>query len=382
MKKNELLVFLIILFALTAAFIYPSGSKAQSNPQAAPTPSPKPLPSPLREKDDDEVIRINTELVTLTATVTDKNGRYRADLQRGDFTVYENGVEQKLEYFNTGDRVPMSLGIVFDTSGSMEDKIEGVQDAVEHFVKSVAPVDEIFLIRFSDDADIVQDFTNDRRSILRTVQNLQPRGGTALYDAILLGLQKIGEGKHRKRALLLLTDGNDTASSTTFQEITALARKAEVIVYGLGIGHGEKGNMHAGITGGQVKDTVDMRTLRALADATGGNAYFLENAHEGGRDLIDEAAVEVAAELKQQYTLGYYPTDKKDTGAFRQIKVEVKDKSLRVRTKRGYYYNPRVSVSSNFRVKPKHAIFCGLAAGEFFETTAKGGEIRYGDDDK
>lgn len=305
MKKMNLFVLLLILFASGAsALISAPDSNAQSKPQMSPTPPPKPSPSPAKEKDD-EVIRVNTEIVTLAATVTDKNGRYRADLRRGDFTVYENGAEQKLEYFNTGDRIPMSLGIVFDTSGSMEDKIEGVQDAVEHFVKSVAPGDEIFLIKFSDDAELIQDFTDDKKRILRAVQNLEPKGSTA--------------------------------SSTTFQEITALARKSEVIIYGLGIGHGEKGSSHSGIFNSQVKDTVDMRTLRALADATGGNAYFLENAHEGGRDLVDEAAVEVAAELKQQYTLGYYPTNQKKDGGFRQIVVELKDKSLRVRTKRGYY---------------------------------------------
>lgn len=352
MEKIKLFVLLMILFVfVAAASLYAPDSKAQSKqqpPKPSPTAIPTPTPAPIKEKDDEEIIRVNTELVTLTAAVTDKNGRYRADLKRGDFTVYENGVEQKLEYFNTGDRVPVSLGIVFDVSGSMEDKIEGVRDAVEHFVKSVAPGDEIFLVRFSDDAELVQDFTDDKKRILRAVENLQPRGSTALYDAVLLGLQKIGDGKHRKRALLLLTDGNDTASSTTFQEITALARKSEVIVYGLGIGHGEKGSSHSGIFDSQVKDTVDMRTLRALADATGGNAYYLENAHEGGRDLVDEAAEEVARELKQQYTLGYYPTDKKDNGAFRQIKVELKDKSLRVRTKRGYYYSGGGRVSRNF----------------------------------
>lgn len=337
MEKIKLFVLLMILFAGGAsAFIYAPGSNAQSKPQTSPSPTPKPSPSPIKEKDD-EVIRINTEIVALTATVTDKNGRYRSDLKRSDFTVYENGVEQKLEYFNTGDRIPVSLGIIFDTSGSMDDKIEGVQDAVEHFVKSVAPGDEIFLVQFSDDAELVQNFTDDKPRILRIVENLRPRGGTALYDAILLGLQKIADGKHRKRALLLLTDGNDTTSSTTFQEITGLARKSEVIIYGLGIGHGEKGNIHSGIFDSRVKDTVDMRTLRSLADATGGNAYFLENAHEGGRDLVDEAAEEVAKELKLQYTLGYYPTDQKKDGGFRQIVVELKDKTLRVRTKRGYY---------------------------------------------
>lgn len=326
---------LVILFVFAGLSVSLAGNSNARN-VTGPGPTPTPTPSPVREKDD-EVIKINTEIVTLTATVLDKNGRPRTDLKRDDFQIYEDGSLQKLEYFNTGDRIPMSLGIIFDTSGSMEDKIEGVQDAVEHFVKSVAPGDEIFLVRFSDDADIVQDFTDDKTRILRTIQNLEPRGGTALYDAVLLGLQKIGESKHRKRALLLLTDGNDNQSSVKFEDILALARKSEVIIYGLGIGHGEKGSVHHGIFDSQVKDTVDMKTLRALADATGGNAYYLENAHEGGRDRIDESAAEIAAELKQQYTLGYYPTNQKKDGGFRQIVIELKDKSLKVRTKRGYY---------------------------------------------
>lgn len=314
----------------------PAAARRQSRvPPQSPRQSPTPSPTP-QEVGEEDVVRVDTELVTLTATVTDGRGRYVANLKQGDFTVYEDGVKQELAYFNTGDRVPVSLGIVFDTSGSMVDKIEGVSDAVEHFVKSVATGDEIFLVRFSDSAEIVQDFTDDRRRILRAVERLEPRGSTALYDAILLGLQRVTQGMHRKRALLLLTDGNDTSSSVKFETAVASARKSEVIVYGLGIGHGERGSFGHD-SRSQSDDAVDMRVLRALADATGGNAYFLENAHENGRDRVDEAAAEVAAELKQQYTLGYRPSNRRKDGAFRQIKVELADKSLRVRTKRGYY---------------------------------------------
>ena len=339
MLSIKLAVFAMTLFVLTASsLVLPSGSKAQGKPQllTTPTPTPKAVASPSAEKEN-ETIRIDTDLVTLTATVTDNNGRYRADLKQPDFTVYEDGVKQELAYFNTGDRIPVSLGIIFDVSGSMEDKIEGVQDAVEHFVKSVASGDEIFLVRFSDEAEIVQDFTDDKKRILRAVESLSPRGGTALYDAILLGLQKVGQGKNKKRALLLLTDGNDTQSTADLETALSLARHSEIIIYALGIGHGEHGNIHTGILSNLIKDTVDMRVLRSFADTTGGNAYYLENAHEGGRDRIDESAAEVAAELKQQYTLGYYPTNQKKDGSLRQIIVELKDKSLRVRTKRGYY---------------------------------------------
>lgn len=323
-----LLLFAVGIIALS------SSSEAQSGRPVQPLPMVSPTPSPQEVKEGD-IVRVDTELVTLTATITDAKGRYRADLKQSDFTVYEDGVKQDLAYFNTGDRVPVSLGIIFDVSGSMEDKIEGVEDAVKHFVKSVASGDEIFLVRFSDDADLVQDFTDDRKRILRAIESLEPRGSTALYEAIQLGLQKVIRGKHRKRALMLLTDGNDTASSISLETALSLAKKSEVIIYALGIGHGEKGSFHA--LGGQSNDTVDMKVLRAFADVTGGNAYVLENAHEDGRDRVDEAAEEVAAELKQQYTLGYYPKNKKHDGAYRQIVVEVKDRSLRVRAKRGYY---------------------------------------------
>jgi Ca-activated chloride channel family protein len=334
--KIKFLVAAMILLAVGALmFSFSPNSNAQIK-NAAPTPTPSPSASPPQTKND-EVIRVSTDLVTLTATVTDKNGRYRADLKQSDFTVYEDGTKQELAYFNTGERVPVSLGIVFDTSGSMEDKIEGVQDAVEHFVKNVSPNDEIFLVEFNDDAELVQGFTDDRKKILRAVESLVPRGSTALYDAITLGLQKVREGKNKKRALLLLTDGNDTASAMNLQTALSLAKKSEVIIYALGLGHGAKGNTHSSLFDYQIKDTVDMRALRSFADATGGNAYYLEEAHEGGRDRVDEAAEEVAAELKQQYTLGYYPTNQKKDGGFRQVVVEVNDKSLKVRAKRGYY---------------------------------------------
>ena len=334
-----LLLFAALAFIAMGATLtaVPTSTAQSSRPRTVPQATPRPSP---QEVDQDDVLRIDTELVTLTATVTDARGRYVSNLQQNDFTVYEDGIKQAVAYFNSGDRVPVSLGILFDTSGSMSDKIEGVRDAVEHFVKSVSPGDEIFLVRFSDDAEMVQDFTDERGRILRAVENLQPQGSTALYDAIVLGLQRVAEGKHRKRALLLLTDGNDTASSAKFDAVVALARRSEVLIYALGIGHGERGSFGHDVLGnifGRAKDEVDMKVLNTFSDATGARAYFLENAHRGGRDLIDEAAVEVANELKQQYTLGYRPTNRNRDGSFRQIKVETADKSFRVRTKRGYY---------------------------------------------
>lgn len=336
------LLFTIIAITLVAfaTTLAPLVGAQQPQQQTRPRQQPKPSPFP-PEVGETDVIRVDTELVTLTATVTDARGRYHADLRQSDFSVYEDGVKQELAYFNTGDRVPMSVGVLFDTSGSMMDKIEGVQDAVQHFVRSMGPSDEIFLVRFSDNAELVQNFTNDRLLILRAIERLEPEGSTALYEAVLLGLQNMNSGKNRKRALLLLTDGNDTASSVKFSDVLTLARKSEMIIYALGIGHGERGSyghdIFSGILGRRNKDEVDMKVLNGFADATAGRAFYLENAHVGGRDLVDEAAAEVANELKQQYTLGYRPTNKLHDGSYRQIKVELSDKSLRVRTKAGYY---------------------------------------------
>jgi len=335
LKSKAAAAFFAAVITITPGVAAQSGRAAQQNPQQASRQE--------KDKRDDAAIRIDTDLVTLTATVTDGRGRFAANLRQSDFTVYENGVKQELAYFKTGDQVPISLGVLFDTSGSMVDKIDDVRDAVGHFVESVSPGDEIFLIRFSSDAELAQDFTDDRGRILRAIDRLNPRGSTALYDAILMGLQLVAEGKHNRRALMLVTDGNDTSSSVDLATTLNLARESEVIIYALGIGHGERGSFgHGGhgrgvIFGRQSRDEVDMKALRQLAEATGGEAFHLENAHAGGRDLVDEAAAQVAAELKRQYLLGYYPSNTRKDGAFRQIKVEVADKSLRARAKRGYY---------------------------------------------
>src|SRR6266540_1808622 len=275
----------LLAFALTNV-----PAQSGRTPQPAPSPQDQDKRTSDQKKSGDETIRIDTDLVMLNATVINDRGRFVANLKRNDFSVYE-----------------------------------------------------ILRIRFSSDAELAQDFTDDKRRILSAVDRLRPFGSTALYDAIAMGLERAGEGKHRKRALMLLTDGNDTSSGIKLNDAAELARKSEVIVYALGIGHGERGSFghggghDGGIFGRRNRDTVDMDVLRTFAEATGGEAFLLEDAHRGGRDLIDEAVLQVADELKRQYTLGYYPTNTRKDGSFRKIKVELTDKSMRVRTKRGYY---------------------------------------------
>lgn len=310
----------VLSIFLTLALVFSPAWALQGTP-------PPPAEGPHR-------LRVDVELVTLTATVTSRSGRYVGGLKKDDFRVYEDGVLQEIAVFESRE-VPISLGIVFDTSGSMVDKIDDVQDAVKHFIHTVNPQDEIFVLRFSSDVDLVEDFTSDRARLERAVARLRARGSTHLYDAILEGLEIVSLGRYSKKALLVVTDGNDTESAATLDAVLEAAQKSEVLIYALGIGHSERGSF--GHLRGAFKDEVDMEVLTALAEASGGKSYHLEAAHEPGRDLIDEACLEVSAELRQQYTLAYYPTNTAADGGYRRIRVETSNSDYVVRTRSGYY---------------------------------------------
>lgn len=279
--------------------------------------------------------RVDVALISLTATVADQSGKAVTGLKKDDFEVYEDGVPQNVSVFHNDETIPVSIGILFDTSGSMVDKIDGVEDAIVHFSETTSPDDDIFLIRFSSFVSLVIDSTSDRRLIKRAVRSLEPGGSTALYDAIIEGLERLQSSKQKKKALLLVTDGRDTSSQTELEEAIDTAKQSEAIIYALGIGHGDKGSF--GHLFSRLEDTVDMHALRQLTEPTGGSAVLLEGKHKkNGVDIIDQAALEVSAELRNQYTLGYYPTNKAKDGTFRRIVVKAKNPSYVVRTRTGY----------------------------------------------
>lgn len=280
-------------------------------------------------------LKVEVSLVSLTATVVDKGGKAVAGLSKDDFEVYENGVQQNVTVFHNDETVPVSIGILFDTSGSMEDKIDDVQDAVVHFAQTTNPEDDIFLIRFSSYVSLVLDSTSDRQRIKKAVRSLEPGGATALYDAILEGLERLQSSKQKKKALLLVTDGRDTSSQAGLGEAVGTAKQSEAIIYAMGIGHGEKGSF--GHVFNRFEDTVDINALRQLAEPTGGRAFLLEGKHKkNGVDQIDQTALEVSAELRNQYTLGYHPTNKAKDGTFRRVEVKAKNPEYIVRTRTGY----------------------------------------------
>jgi Ca-activated chloride channel family protein len=280
-------------------------------------------------------IKVEVQLVSLTATVEDNQGHAVAGLQKQDFEVYEDGVLQDVAVFHNDERIPVSIGVIFDTSGSMVDKIDEVQDAVIHFIDTTNPEDDIFLVRFSTHVFLVEDFTGDRQRLRRAIGRLGPGGSTALYEAVVTGLGHLQEGKYKKKALLVITDGNDTSSQITLTEAVATAQQSEAIVYALGIGHGEHGSF--GHLEGMFKDNVDVDALKAPTEVTGGRTFVLEGAHrKGGVDLIDQACQRVGAELRGQYTIGYYPKSNKE-GTYRRIRIKAKDLRYTVRTREGYF---------------------------------------------
>lgn len=286
------------------------------------------------------VFRSGTELVYVTATVTDRRGRPAAQLRQEDFTVYEDDVRQDIAFFGLDDQTHISVVVVVDTSGSMADKMDDVHDALEHFITTLRTDDEVSLFRFSDAVDLVAEGTGaDRARLQRAVADLTPGGSTALYDAIHAGVQRAMEGRHRKKVAIVISDGNDTGSDRSEADAAAAVRQSEVLLYALGIGHGARGSYGHGALGRA--DEVDGKMLRSLAEPSGGRAWVLEGAHRGGVDLVDQAIKEIGVELRQQYTLGYYPKPGKAERSYRKLRVEVSGGQYRVRTRSGFFMSPR-----------------------------------------
>jgi Ca-activated chloride channel family protein len=305
--------------------------------------------------------RSGVELINVTTTVTDEDGRFVSGLRKEDFTVYEDGARQEVTQFSN-ERVPVSLGIVLDASGSMTpDKMSAARSAIDRFVYDLlGKDDELFFMEFANRPDLVQDWTTDRRAISRAVSRVNPAGGTAMYDAIADAVPLANAGQHPKKALLVISDGNDTNSSLSVGELRQLIRESEVLVYALGVdgtattfrsgptiqlplplpfpipGRRRPGGFPPIIGGGgsnqrpQAAERVNPDALRQITDDTGGRTEIVR-----GFGDLDQATARIADELSKQYYLGYVSTGKKD-GRWHAIRVDVKDRRLAVRARRGY----------------------------------------------
>jgi Ca-activated chloride channel homolog len=295
-------------------------------------------------------MRVDVRLVNVVATVTDARGRSIPNLSADDFVLEEDGKPQQITHFSQDQNVPVSVGILLDTSGSMDRKIKTAVEAVDRFIRRIHQNDEIFLITFSGQVVLRQDFTDDREKLSQALRHINATGGTALYDALIEGLTKIQSGRHSKRAILLITDGQDTASTAKLDEVLQSIRQSELLIYPVGI---------SGLTYAKdfesfgprtvsaflpeksqrpsqgKRDEVDLTVLRGLAENSGGRAFLLAETliNRGGQ--IEKVLDTIADELRSQYTLGFYPA-RPDDGRYHLLRVRARSGNI-VRARRGYF---------------------------------------------
>ena len=314
------------------------------------------------DQEDSFRFKTGVELINVTATVTDRSGRFVPGLRQEDFVVYEDNELQTVTHFGA-ERGPVSLGIVLDTSDSMEgEKIQAAKATLRRFFDELLDErDELFLYRFNDSPALLQDWTSDRRLLSRALNRANPDGATAMYDAVAEAVPFAETGGNLKKALVLISDGNDTSSHTAIYDLKQIVRESEVLVYAIGIDAERRlrvrpqpiprrpqrvpipmpfppirwpGRLQISVPGWpgtwNGNERVNVAALRDLTDDSGSRTEIIRS----GRDL-DPATSSIANELSQQYYLGY-PTGEKKDGRWHAIKLELRNCAYWVRARRGY----------------------------------------------
>ena len=257
------------------------------------------------------------------------------DLKQSNFEVSENGVPQKLSVFSHAD-IPVTMGIVIDDSGSMRTKRQSVNAAALTFVKTSNPQDQVFVVNFNDNyyLDTPGDFAQNIEELKAALDKIDSRGGTALRDAVYASLDHMKLGNRDKKVLLVITDGDDNASRYTLEELLAHAQKSDAVIFAIGLlGDDQEGHFFK-LRSGEARRAA--KALEEMARATGGQAFFPKSLEE-----VESTCVDIAHNIRNQYTLAYYPTNSKRDGTFRTVRVDAfvphKHEKLIVRTRAGYY---------------------------------------------
>jgi Ca-activated chloride channel homolog len=303
------------------------GTPAQNPAEAAPTLARPPAATAAAPQDDpDRPVQIGRDLVTLHVTVTDPYGRFVTGLDKTQFEVFDDKIKQDISFFSDAD-APITLGIVYDVSGSMSSRIQKSLHALRRFVETSHADDEFFLVGFNQRAQLLRDFTAGGESVVNSLTLVSPDGNTALYDAAYLGVEKARQGRHTKRALLIVSDGQDNHSRYTFREMREMMKEADVQVYAIGI---------VDLFREQDLGAYGQAVLEEVTRVTGGRAFFPSSDEE----LVD-VCTQIALELRHQYSIGYYPTTNIRDGRYHKLRVKVNAPAglpkLTVRSKEGYY---------------------------------------------
>jgi Ca-activated chloride channel homolog len=324
----------LLLFLVALGFASPRSAAQDDEPQINITPR-KEIPTE-SQKAEGEVnptlkthtrpYKVDVDLVLVPVTVTDPMNRLVTGLDRDNFQLFEGDKKQTIRYFSSED-APLSLGVIFDTSGSMSDKIDKSRDAVVEFFKTANPEDEFFMITFSDKPELLSDFTNSVEDIQSKMLTIVPKGRTALLDAIYLGLNRMKKAGHQKKALLIISDGGDNNSRYTENEIKAMVKEADVQIYGIGI-FDESPRTE--------EEREGPSLLSDITDITGGRTFTIDNVNE-----LADVASKIGIELRNQYVIGYRPNDLVRDGKWRKIKIKLVPPKglppLNVYAKTGYY---------------------------------------------
>jgi Ca-activated chloride channel family protein len=293
-----------LLLTLFFAVVWPVVSHAQSSAPIVPPPSPDDSLS------ESHIIRRDVDMVLVSATVTDTYGRLVTGLDQSNFRIFEDGTEQEIVHFASED-VPISIGIIFDMSGSMADKFDKSKKAAVEFMKTSNPQDEFFLVNFNDHARLITPFTNRVEDMQDGLIFTAAHGTTALFDGIYLGLSEMRGAHNTRRALLIISDGGDNHSRYSEADIRKFVQEADVEVYAIGLfePNGEAPTE-------EEKEGPEL--LANLTEITGGRAFTVDRLDE-----LPDTASKISMELRNQYVLGYRPSNRNRDGKYRRLKIKM-----------------------------------------------------------
>jgi Ca-activated chloride channel homolog len=280
---------------------------------------------PPQDEAPEAVFRVGARLVEVHATVKDKSGRLLTDLPQSNFHIFENDVPQEMKVFRRED-APVSLGLIIDSSGSMQPRRAQVAAAALTLVRASNKDDEVFIMTFNDRPALVQDFTQDIHQLETSLNKIEPAGATAMRDALILGVDHLKRlARREKKMLLVVTDGEDNSSFEELNKLVRSAQQSDILIYAIGLLSEES----------ERSATRAKHDLDTITFATGGEAFYPHDVSE-----VDGIAQHVARDLRNQYTIAYYPTDEKQDSTFRRIRLTVDVPGAVVKTRTGYFADP------------------------------------------
>src|ERR1051326_4579041 len=277
------------------------------------------------DNEAEPILRSSINLVTIYASVSDHSGHFVDGLKPDDFEIYDNGTRQQIEFFSKEER-PLSVGIVFDISASMKERMDRSTEAVRHFLDMQCKDDEFFLLTFNTAVYLSRDYTTSTKDIVDSLLDVAPNGLTALNDAVFAGIEKVKQGHHQKHALILISDGQDNSSWYTSKEVGELLREADVELFSIGISDEKVASL-------SLLDREGQGVLKQFSEMSGGRAFFPRN-----MDELDQMLTKIGVELRSQYSLGFTPSTGLD-GRWHKLQVRLKDEArtrLAVRSRAGY----------------------------------------------